>query len=251
MASITIRMSDETRDELDDLAQTVGESVSELLRTQIHSLLGKDVQMEHRDDVPTALSQQQRLILAQQHEILGLLQAGDENEVEHHQQMVEVLRRGYAGEYDNVFIGISPEMSRKDCSLLWDILDMFSGLEASVSRLEDHEREALGKGWLKVLRFGGFDRNDAMEGRLLSYFRHLLRTGRWAHLEEQLDAVGSNGNSHHRNLPIYQRMLEVYKDYTEGQQAGRLYARVLGLEQLRRVAEASIHPENRGRATRP
>jgi uncharacterized protein len=129
MATVTIRLDNEKREELEEIARTRGVTLSVLLRDQIDTLLGRHVPM--RDDVPHTPSFQQRQMLAQQHEILALLHADDEYESRHHHTMAEVLREGYAGEYDTVFGAIQPEMPRSECKLLWDILDMFRMLTAS------------------------------------------------------------------------------------------------------------------------
>src|SRR5215207_2316908 len=102
MPTLTIRVDDSTRDDLEALAATHGTNLSALLREQIDGLLGRGVQMK-REDVPRALTMTERLILARLHEVLVRL---DDEDPEYHQQMVEVLTEGYAGEYDRVFGGI-------------------------------------------------------------------------------------------------------------------------------------------------
>ena len=208
MATVTIRLDDDTREELEEIARTRGVTLSVLLRDQIDALLGRHVPI--RDDVPHALSFQQRLMLAQQHEILALLHADDEYESRHHHMIAEVLREGYAGEYDTVFGAMQPEMSRSECKLVWDILDMFRMLSASIDRLSADDRAALGDDNEDRLRFGGFDLNDSREGRLLGYVRHLVDTDRWTEIKPRLAEIGDNGNSHSRRLPSYERMLAVY-----------------------------------------
>src|SRR5262249_32668856 len=123
MPTVTIRIDDTTREDLEAIARTRRVTVSDLLRDQIDTLLGRHVPM--RDDAPRALSFQERQVLALQNELLALIRADDEDESRYHQRMAEVLREGYAGEYDRVFGGMQQEMSRSECSLLWDILDMF------------------------------------------------------------------------------------------------------------------------------
>lgn len=250
MATVTIRLEGGIRDELEELARTSGVTLSELLRNQIDTLLGRDVQMRKRSDVPHSLSMQQRRILAQQHEILALLHADSEDVTQHHSDMAEVLHEGYAGEYDSVFAAVQPELSRTDCSLVWDILDMFRVLGTSLELISETDRESLGSDAEHRLRFAGFDLNDSMEGQLLSYVRYLIRTDRWTEAKESLRAVGDNGNSHHQRLPNYERMLAEFEPIMDARKADRGFSRdawLLNVDELRQVADAWAWPEREQR----
>lgn len=246
MATVTIRINDDTRDELEKIAQTQGVTLSDLLRGQINDLLGRGVPM--RDDVPHALSPQQRLLLAQQHDILGILSA-DDYDSQHHRQMAEVLRQGFAGEYGELFAGIYPEMSRSECRLVWDILDMFYILKASIGRLPADERATLGEDIERRLEFAGFDLNDAGEGRMLGYVRYLVAHDRWTEMKTRLAEIGDDGNSHSPRIAAYERMLEVYMPIYEQIKKGiRGYAfedRLLTADDLVQVAGEWVHPSNR------
>jgi uncharacterized protein len=246
MAAVTLRLDDDTREELEEIARTRGVTLSVLLRDQIDALLGRQVPM--RDDAPHALSFQQRQMLAQQNEILALLHT-DQYESQHHRTMAEVLREGYAGEYDKVFGGMPPEMSRSECKLLWDILDMFRVLSASIDQLSEDDRAALGDGNEKRLRFAGFDLNDSREGRLLGYVRHLVDTDRWTEIKPRLAEIGDGGNSHSRRLPVYERMLAVYtpifEDNARGERGYSMAAWLFTVDELRQVAEAWAWPGRR------
>ena len=244
MATMAIRLDDNAREELEEIARTRSMTLSGLLRDQIDTLLGRHVPI--RDDVPHALSSQQRLVLAQQHEILALLHADDEDESRHHHTMAEVLREGYAGEYDTVFGAMQPEMSRSECKLVWDILDMFCMLSTSIDRLSPDDRAALEADNEDRLRFGGFDLNDSREGRLLGYVRHLIDTDRWTQIKPRLTEIGDNGNSHSRRLPNYERMLAVYmpifEDGVRGKRGHSIDAWMLTVDELKQVAGAWAWP---------
>lgn len=241
MATLTIRVDDSTRDDLEALAATHGTNLSALLREQIDVLLGRGVQMK-REDVPRALTMTERLILARLHEVLGRL---DDEEHEYHQQMAEVLTAGYAGEYDRVFGEVDPELSRSDCALVWEILDMFRILRASLSALDAGQRASLGADTEDRLRFMGFDLNDSLEGRLLYYVRHLVSTDRWSEIRPRLKEIGDDGDAHHPCLPSYQRMLDAYEPILSVRRADRGHgvgAYHLGVPELRAVAEAWAYP---------
>ncbi len=209
MATLTIRLDDEARDALEELARTNGVNLSSLLREQVDVLLGRGVPMK-RADVPRSLSMAERCLLALHHETLAILKAGDEHEAEYHANMATVLRAGYTAEYEDAFAGIDVELSRTECRLVWDILDMYRVLDAAIRELSESERAELGDVAIGRLRFMGFDLNDPLEGRMLFYVRYLVQTDRWTELAERLDAIGDRGNAHHRCLPRYETMLSVY-----------------------------------------
>lgn len=244
MATVTIRLDDDTREELEEIAHTRDATLSDLLRDQINVLLGRHVEM--RNDVPHALSFLQRQLLAQQYEILAKLHEADEYVSAHHRKTAEVLREGYAGEYDRVFGAIQQEMSRSECKLVWDILDMFRILSASVDRLPPNDRAALGDDNERRLRFGGFDLNDSREGRLLGYVHHLVATDRWEEITPRLVDIGDNGNSHSRRLPAYERMLAAYmpieEDRASSKRGHSIDAELLTVDELKQVAEAWAWP---------
>lgn len=207
MATITLRIDDGTRHQVEAVARARSISVSELLRAAIDDLLGRDIDMP-REDVPANLTMVDRRILTLQHEILSHLDSGDAG---YHKQRIEALEGGYTAEYSDEFIALEPEMSRRDCSLVWDILDMFRILRASVARVGADKVAALDEHALRALSFRGFDANDSYESRLLGYARFLVATGRWEDLAEQFDSKHERGNSHMPTLATYLRMLAAFQ----------------------------------------
>src|SRR5680860_196680 len=119
MATVTLRLDDIARDELEEYAAVHGLSVSQVLRSAIDRLLGRDVQMS-RTDVPSTINMANRRVLSMLHELLARV-PGDGDNVEYHRHMVEVLDNGYAGEYGHAFGSVQPELSRSDCELVWDL----------------------------------------------------------------------------------------------------------------------------------
>jgi uncharacterized protein len=210
MATIAMRIDDHTRDEVEAIARARGVSVSELLRSAIDVLLGRDIDLP-RQDVPTSLTMVERRLLAMQHEILSRLDADDAYEVARHKQRIEALDRGFTAEYGEEFIALQPEMSRRDCALVWDILDMFRNLKISVERIGVDKVAALDKHAARALTFRGFDLQDPHESRLLGYARFLVSTDRWEDLAEHLDAKHEHGNSHSPMLATYMRMLGAFQ----------------------------------------
>lgn len=239
MATLTLRVSDHTRDELEALAHSKGTTVSALLRGQIDQLLGRNVEMP-RGDVPQSLTMTERLLLANQAKILAALTPED---ADHHTRRSETLEEGYAGEYSDVFAAIGPELTRTECALVWDLLDMFRILSTSIDALSPADRQTLGEDRIDRLKFRGFDLADELEGRLLSYVRYLVRRGRWTELGPRLKEIGDDGNSHHRCLPFYQRLLEAYQAIVSARIVARghtLDAYRLDRDQLIELAEVRL-----------
>lgn len=238
MPSITIRVTEEARTGLETLAESKNQTVSDLMRAAIDQTLGTDTQFDTALDVPNFLSPAQRLLLAQQREILAAL-ADDEDERERHSLAAEALREGFAGEYSSVFGYLEPELDLNQCQLLWDVLDMFRILESSLATFTEEELADLGE-LVRRAKFDGFDLSDPVEGRMLTYLHYLLRTDRWAEVQPRLEEIGDGGNSHSRCLPSYERMLAVYKpiwsDFVRRGDFGR--DRWLSVEQVREITEA-------------
>jgi uncharacterized protein YfbU (UPF0304 family) len=151
-----------------------------------------------------------------QHEILAILSADEGQadggyEAEYHRQMVDVLNSGYTSEYYRTFQMIQPEMTDRECSLVHDILEMFTRIVWSVEQLTDKEQATLGEHADYALTFSGFDFNNSQEGRLASYAEFLIEDNRSESMAKYFDAQHERGNSHAPMLATYQRMLSVWK----------------------------------------
>ncbi|MGW4340793.1 YfbU family protein [Rhodococcus koreensis] len=237
MASITIRVSEETRTQLEALANARSQTVSDLLRVTIDQELGSGTRFAALD-VPSFLAPAERLMLAQQREILAALTA-DAHERQGHELAAEALRNGFAGEYSRVFGYLEPELDLNQCQLVWDILDMFRVLESSIENFTEDEVAELGN-HARWAQFSGFDVSDPIEGRMLGYLQHLIDTDRWTEIRPRLAEIGDNGNSHSRHLPAYERMVAVFKpiwtDVIRRQGNGSGY--FLTAQQVRQVTDA-------------
>jgi uncharacterized protein len=216
MAQLNVRLDDYTRDEFDALARAKGTNASDLIRGLIDEALGRGTERERGDVTPRSLSAVQRRALALLHGILADLtndpeQAEGGSEAEYHQRMVEVLERGYELEYSDLFISIQPEMSRRECTLVMDILDLFTTIGRTVDNLSEADLAEIGPHAKYALRFRGFDFNNSQEGRMASYAEFLIRTGRWENMAEYFDRAHDRGNSHSPTLASYERMLAVWR----------------------------------------
>ena len=205
MATITLRVEDQVKDDLEALARSRDITVTDLLRPLVEEAVGRPAS-ESRSVHPAHLTAIERRTMSLLHQVLDKLDLEDEN---YHRLRAQALDEGYTAEYGDEFLGMEPELPVRDCELVRDILDMFRVIRASVNRLGPSA--VAGLEHTGLLEFAGFDANDPLEGRLLNYARHLLETDRWTDLANYFDDAHDGGNSHHQALPSYRRMLEAYE----------------------------------------
>jgi hypothetical protein len=239
MATITLRLDAWTREEVERLAQAHGMTISDLLRSRIDELVGKDIELA-RAEAPRSMNMIQRRTLALIHEVLASLKT-DEHGVAYHRRRVRVLEEGFTAEYGEEFIAIGPELAPSECNLVWDILDMFSVLETSVARLSADDLAELGEHAGRLLSFRGFDGNDARETRLLTYTQYLIDNDKWKNLADHLSEAQDLGNAHMPLLATYQRMLRVFQPIWEKKlrRGSGLEAHKLDIAELRQMLDAS------------
>lgn len=249
MATLTLRVDDAVRDELERAARARGTTISDLLRSAIDDLLGWETagtkEWEDHIAVPQTLDAVQRLTFALLHEILGKL-PDDEDGTDYHRRQAEVMKQGFAGEYSTSFGFMAAELTPAECTRLHDILGMFQTLEVSLARLAAVDREGLGTDAQYVLIFDGFDLRRPEEARLLTYARYLVKDeGLWSQFRERL-TTGERGNSHSPRLARYLRMLPVYVDIRDRHRSGRgrgLDDHLFQVNDLLSMIEAARHPD--------
>ena len=239
MVTISVRVEDDLKDRAEEAASGEGMSVSEWTRHLMGVQLGLDVP---EWSAPTSLSKRDRRQLALLHRILQLV-SDDEHETAHHETMIEVLECGYTGEYSNEFISIFDELPLAECRLVWDILDMFRVIGASVDKVGVEAVRALDEHAEHALQFRGFDFNDPREGRLAGYAAHVIRSGRWSELALYFDDKHERGNSHAPVLDSYLRMNRAFQPMWEamihGSGRGRYH---LNEEELNEIVQAWYYP---------
>lgn len=251
MAVLNIRIEDRIRDQLKELADNDGVSLSEYVRNLVMEAIVPIYEQEvpHGDEPPQeTLRIIDRQILSILHRILGRVLPEDANDVdgdlEYQLMRAQILEAGYTGEYWFETAGFQTELSQRDCGRVKDILDMFRVITYSIDHLEGKGSEVDEE--LKLsLEFMGFDHNDALEGHMARYIGFLMSDDRWTELKPQLKRH-DNGNSHHRMLGVYMRMLAEYRRIMDSR--GRGFNRMdyfLSLEELKQLDAASIHPSNR------
>lgn len=220
MATITIRMKDETRDRIAEAAESQGVPLSDYIRGALET----HMTLEQSGDIGAgrpevgeeiSLAPFQRKVLQLLHRNLLATKGGlDDSYYDHDQEVraLKVLENGFAGEYSVEFMDINDPMTPAECELVWDIFDMFRVIQSSVSKI--------GKGGWNQIKVGsakhhgtfrGFDFNDSDEFRLAKYAEFLVKTERWTEQAEAFSRENDGGNSHSRMLPTYLAMLRVFK----------------------------------------
>jgi uncharacterized protein len=167
------------------------------------------------------LTDTERLILANQYDILATLRKDDD-----YARMAETLRNGHEWLYRQYFDSLSENLPKDKVEHVLRILGIYSDMQASFRDLTDKT------GIKKTdLNFPGFDGNN--ESDLLSFAGGLRKHDNFA------DTIGPVAkNSHMPTTATYERMIEQWQalgkpDYP--------YSR----ETIIAIIEVRTHPENR------
>lgn len=251
MAVLNIRVEDRIRDQLKEMADGAGVTLSEYVRDLLLEAVVPvyEQEVKHGDEPPQeSLRIIDRQILSLLHRILGRVLpegAGDvDGDLEYQLMRAQILEAGYVGEYWFETAGFQTELSKRDCGRVKDILDMFRVITFSIEGLE-REGIAVEEKLTHRLEFIGFDHNDALEMHMANYVEFLMSDGRWSELKPHLER-NDRGNSHHRVLDVYMRMLAEYRRIMDSRRRG--FSRtdfLLSLEEMGQIAEARVHPSNR------
>lgn len=259
MAVLNIRIEDRVHDQLKQMADAEGVSLSEFVRDRIMEtvtpLYEPDLDDQMRDgghgDEPAIASMriEHRQVLSMLHRILGRVLPEDANDVdgdlEYQLMRAKILEEGYSGEYWYETAGFRRELTKRDCARVTDILQMFRIATYSIDELAK-AGTPVGPELVRSLRFQGFDFNDALEGHMADYIEFLMRDGRqWTELKPQIEHT-DGGNSHTPMLDTYLRMLTEHRRIKDSRERG--YGRnayLLTAEELQRIADARIHPSRR------
>lgn len=249
MAVLNVRIDDDTYDQLKQLAEEEGTSLSEFVRDRLLEVVVPVSEIHGDAPAPESFSLRDRLMLSLLHRILARVLPedanGEDGDEAYQLEKAEILESGFVGEYWFEVAGFETELSKDDSRRVIDILEMFRIITFSIERLEGDgtpvdEKLAWG------LRFRGFDHNDSLEGHMARYVRYQMRDGdKWEELQPQIDE-SDGGNSHMKMLSIYMRMLTEYRRIMKGRE--RRFDRdayFLSAEELKAIDDATIHPSNR------
>ncbi|MCP1415651.1 YfbU family protein [Paenarthrobacter sp. A20] len=249
--TMTLRLDDKVHTELTAIARAQGTNLSDLARRTLANLLvqsstGSEEARAGQAPIPSSLTTVERHQLALLHRILARLDGeADNGGAAEELARAAILENGFAEQYDDVFVAIETEMSRRDTGLVMDVLDMFRSLEWSYERLSLPARNELGAGVEKTVRFRGFDLNHRRESRLLTFARHLIEQGKWESLAKYFDKDHGRGNSHHPMVGMYERMLEEFNPIWHDMiRRGTRDSFELTAAEIRRIADAAVRPAN-------
>ena len=140
----------------------------------------------------------ERVILANQYEILGKLDLDNEKT---YLDLAENLRDGHEWIY-NQKISVSPIFTKEQSDFVASILELYNFIQNSFDDLSD-------KGSLTAdrVKFPGFDGNN--EGDYKRFFSALVENDQFAH-------VNANINSHIQKIPTYKNMLDKWESLGKG-----------------------------------
>ena len=218
MAIITLRVDETTKEALEIVAAKARISLSELARQGIEMILGlpdDNRELNSPSYLPTPI---ERATLGMLHEIMS--QFGDAYGREYHRRMAEVLEQGYVGEYGQLFHSLDRELTLIQCQSVWDVLDLFRTMKASIGKFTIEQRNQFNR---HETEFAGFDANSKEESRLLGYAQYLIADGRWEELSEYFDDNHENGNSHHTAMPRYRAMAARWHQMQRAKRRGRAH----------------------------
>jgi len=255
MAVLNIRVDDRVRDQLKEMADDDGVSLSEYVRNLVMEAVVPvyEPEVEHGGEpAPESLRIVDRQVLSLLHRILGRVLPEDANDVDgdldYQLLRAKILEEGYTGEYWYETAGFSTELSKRDCGRVSDILQMFRIITFSIDHLAK-EGTPVDEKLAHDLEFEGFDHNDPLEGHMARYVRFQMSDDdKWQELKPQLERH-DGGNSHMPVLDVYLRMLTEYRRIMDSRERG--YGRLdylLSLDELKQLADAQIHPSHRRKA---
>ena len=234
MPTISIRVSDELRERLENFARDSNTSMSAAITEVLRSATGMGRGDYPEDMSPTTLSSANRMILLNQERVLARVEGIDDDERERHLRNAEILSSGYTGLYREVFAELRPEVSNRLCDEVYDILDMFRVLHFSYERLTDEERAQVGE---RTISYQGFDfQRD--EGRLAGFVDFVVDGETYSELLPQIEKYTDGGNSHGPRLEMYERMLRCFKQVYRKH---LMSASLLSLGEIQQVADAARH----------
>lgn len=150
------------------------------------------------------LSKTDRLLLANQHEILALLEP---HFADSHKQVVEALRSGYQSAIDRLFDNVFDGLSREECLEVINVMDLHTALMLSHKNLSPADQATVR---VKDLDFLGYDGND--ETMFMAYARYLVEhESRFTDLAQLSDGSKNDFNSHYPSRDGYSKMVDAWK----------------------------------------
>lgn len=177
-----------------------------------------------------ALDRFDRYMISNQLRLMEVLIPADASEISAQR---EIFEKGYELLYEEGMQHIYPDgdtLTSEDCLEVWNTMDMFDGIDRSLSALKEGDLEV---GFFT--KFLGYDGNS--EGGFMAFAEFTVeRLGRFTYLKLEKPDYW---NSHMVIRPTYLRMLEVWQNLEVKDRFN------MSRDQLLSVLRACIHPDNR------
>lgn len=235
MPTISIRVSDDLKTRLENLAQESESTLSGVILEAINAMTGGSRAEFPENTAPYTINNTNRLILRNQELLLSMCEGFDEREREDHAKNAAILESGYTSDYTTVFAPLRPEVPYSLCEELYDILDMFRVLRFSYEKLNDDEKGQVEE---RDISFRGFDFSDSIESPLSSYVEFIFEDDKYKELKEPMRRFSDDGNSHALLLPMYRRM---YLCFNQIWREHLLTAHELTLAEIQQVVSAMLY----------
>lgn len=240
MAVITLRIDDDTKEEVEAFAAEAGITVSELLRRGLDTIINRSFAdaTDPGSGTRYQLGTVDRAVLLRLEDILSRLEE-DDHERDRHRTAMAILEHGFTADYSEVLYGLDRQLTEPQCRLVWDILDLYRAIRASLARFDDTTRAQFSP---YETDFPGFDVQAPDESPLLGYARHLIADGRWSDLADRFDASNDHGNSHSPRLANYKAMVtrwhQIQREKRNISSGGALDAYLLSAVELESVLDS-------------
>ncbi|MED1559435.1 YfbU family protein [Bacillus paramycoides] len=183
------------------------------------------------------LSKKERLILANQYEILAKL-AEDDYEKKQFNNLRDIFTSGYSRYYSLATEHFSDEVSDEECKFVVDVLNMYRDLYYSWYRNKD-AHEVINE---KTVLFKGFDLNDEIEVKYYSFYKFLVNDfGRFEEIKEFIaEGKIEDFNSHGSGPSMRQLNLMLSKWQEIKNRDEYNYSDDLALEEISEIINAHI-----------
>ena len=157
------------------------------------------------------LSKKDRLVLANQYDILSKL-TKDDYEKKQYENLRDIFIGGYTRYYSLATEWFSDEINQEECEFVVDVLNLYRDLYFSWSRSEE-AREKINE---SDVLFKGFDLNDDIEVNYFSFYKFLVEDlGRYSEIKEfieegKIEDFNSHGFGH--SMEKLRVMVQKHKD---------------------------------------
>ena len=147
-----------------------------------------------------------RLFLYNQYEILKTLNSKESKKFE---LMQSIVVNGFKSNYGELIVGFSKEIPDSISGFVFDVLQMYRVLNASLCELSPEEKQKID---VKYITYAGFDGNE--ERSYYTYANFVLE--KLGSFEEIYNDGNVELNSHRNMLNKYKRMVTTWKEVKSG-----------------------------------